>query len=108
MKWLERLIVFSASLVLAMVAIGCYWYELDRVRPIIAAELAPWKLPDWIIHTEADEPETGDAPEEILFPPTSSVRVPVLMYHRVRVPSAKDTAQERLMTVTPKSFEHQM
>jgi len=108
MKWVERSIVFVACLVLAMLTIGAYWYELDRVRPIIAAELAPWKIPNWIVQTEADEPEAAPEEPEQLFPPTSSVVVPVLLYHRVRLPVAKDTARERLMTVTPKSFEHQM
>jgi peptidoglycan/xylan/chitin deacetylase (PgdA/CDA1 family) len=108
MKWLERVMVFAACLVLAALSIGAYWYELGRVRPLIAAQIAPWKLPDWIVQTEADLPEAPQVPEEILTPPTSSVRVPVLMYHRVRVPVAADTPSQRLMTVTPASFQKQM
>jgi peptidoglycan/xylan/chitin deacetylase (PgdA/CDA1 family) len=95
MKWFKRVTVFAACLMLALVAIGCYKYELDRLRP------------NWIIHTEADEPE-APAEEPELIPPTSPVRVPVLLYHRVRVSADKDTARERLMTVTPASFEKQM
>ncbi|HVM90874.1 MAG TPA: polysaccharide deacetylase family protein [Verrucomicrobiae bacterium] len=110
MKWLERLYVFLACALLAGVALFSYHYELERVRPLIAAELAPWNVPNWIIKTEADvpAPDLAEPPEEVLVAPTSSIRVPVLMYHRVRVPLASDTASQKLLTVTPATFEKQM
>jgi peptidoglycan/xylan/chitin deacetylase (PgdA/CDA1 family) len=108
MKWFERLSVFLACMLLGGFAIASYRFELDRVKPMIAADLAPWKLPNWIIQTEADVPEPETPEPEVLVPPKGAVHVPVLMYHRVRNPIAADTPSQRLLTVTPASFNKQM
>lgn len=66
---------------------------LPRQRAILAEV-------DFLDEEPVIEPETS--------PPTSPVRVPVLLYHRVRNFSSKDTSRERLMTVSPANFERQM
>ncbi len=98
--------VFLCCLLLTVAFIASALVFLGAQRPLIAWQLGQWE--SWTISTEADLPEEVPPEEFETLTPGSPVHVPVLLYHRVRDPSAKDTYRERLMTVTPASFERQM
>lgn len=106
----RRRLILPGLLALALIGVAAAMVAARSGNTHAAATTIPPSATS-AARAPAPPPQTGAPPQHLAFPATpahASVRVPVLMFHRVAILAGPTTALARDLTVAPATFRAQM